>query len=191
MIDFHTHQLKRNAIVNLDPVDLIGTQRRDAVLLKPGYLYSVGIHPWNFRKVTIGAVRLLQSLAAEPAVVAIGECGLDAVDQQAGRDEVLAAQAELLRRHVDLSERLAKPLILHVVKAFPEIIALKRKWRPASPWVIHGFRGKPQLAHELLAHGFYLSYGSKFNPQSFELTPPSRRLRETDTNTADLFPLGV
>lgn len=89
-------------------------------------------------------------------------------------------ETELLRYHYELSETLGKPLILHIVKSFPEIIALKKQWKPAQPWIIHGFRGKPQLARELLAHGFHLSYGKKYNPASLALTPASRLLRETD-----------
>lgn len=96
------------------------------------------------------------------------------------RAEILAAQTALLRIHYELSETLRKPLILHIVKSFPEIIALRKQWKPTQPWIIHGFRGKPQLARELLAHGFHLSYGKKYNPASLAITPASRLLRETD-----------
>ncbi|MCM1355457.1 MAG: TatD family hydrolase [Staphylococcus sp.] len=181
MFDVHTHALRRNAIVNLDPVDILARRidRHPATILRRGYLYSVGIHPWNFRNVTIQSIRLLHSLAAEPSVVAIGECGLDAVGR-GDREAVLCEQTELLRIHFMLSETLGKPMILHIVKAFPEIIALRKLWRPSQPWIIHGFRGKPQLAAELVAHGFHLSFGRRYNPASFAFTPPSRRLRETD-----------
>lgn len=178
MFDSHTHLLKRNAIVNLDPVDL-----RGCALLRRGYLYSVGIHPWNVFKAQASDFRMLRALAAEPAVVAIGECGLDPKLTDApglSREEILLSQTRLLHFHFRLSESMHKPLILHIVKSFPEIIALKKQWSPSQPWIIHGFRGKPQLARELLDHGFYLSFGKKYNPQSFAITPPSRRLRETD-----------
>lgn len=174
MFDAHTHILKHNAVVDLDPVTLPA-----GPALKRGFFYSVGIHPWNVGKVNGRSIRLLAALAAEPSVVAIGECGLDAVGAD-DRGQTLERQTELLRVHFDLSERLEKPLLLHIVRAFPEIIALKKKWRPSQPWIIHGFRGKPQLARELLAHGFYLSFGEKYNSESFAITPPSHRLRESD-----------
>ncbi len=189
MFDSHTHILKRNAIVDLDPVDLIATNRKPSPILRKGYYYSVGIHPWNYHRVTPASLRLLRALAAEPQILAIGECGLDTIcnsghaierGMSSSRSEIIQAQTTLLRYHYTLSETLRKPLILHIVKAFPEIIALKKQWRPTQPWIIHGFRGKPQLARELLAHGFHLSFGKKYNPASLALTPPSRLLHETD-----------
>ena len=247
MIDAHTHRLKRNAIVNIDPVDIrqphppsthpqsIHTPAAPAPptgaqlpgcspVLLPGYTYSVGIHPWNVFTVTPADLRLLRALAADPRVLAIGECGLDPnlpaassrsaareraeapgaaslsarfvsvegfspqsknpqskkLQPQNSRAEILAAQTALLRIHYELSETLRKPLILHIVKSFPEIIALRKQWNPTQPWIIHGFRGKPQLARELLAHGFHLSYGKKYNPVSLAITHASSLLRETD-----------
>ena len=235
MIDAHTHRLKRNAIVNIDPVDIRQPQTPPtpsqlpastpillpgcSPVLLPGYTYSVGIHPWNVFIVTPADLRLLRALAADPRVLAIGECGLDPnlpaassrsaareraeapgaaslsarfvsvegfspqskkLQPQNSRTEILAAQTALLRIHYELSETLRKPLILHIVKSFPEIIALRKQWKPTQPWIIHGFRSKPQLARELLAHGFHLSYGKKYNPASLAITHASRLLRETD-----------
>jgi TatD DNase family protein len=71
-------------------------------------------------------------------------------------------------------------MLLHVVKAYPEIIALKRELRPTMPWIIHGFRGKPQLASELLSHGFYLSVGEKYNRDAVTVIPSDRLLVESD-----------
>ena len=178
MFDSHTHCLRRNAIVDIDPVGKDGKLR-----LYKGYFYSVGIHPWNLFKATSADIRMLQALAAEPQVIAIGECGLDPKIEgceSLSRHEIIEAQTTLLTFHISISERLSKPLILHIVKAYPEIIALRKSLRPAQPWIIHGFRGKPQLARELLTHGFHLSFGTKYNPASLALTPPSRLLRDAD-----------
>lgn len=184
-IDAHTHALRRNAVVDIDPVVLAGTAVVRPVFLK-GYMYSVGIHPWNVFHTSERALRLLRSLAASPSVVAIGECGLDPVGTGTDRAETMEAQMLLLRRHVALSETLRRPLILHIVRAYPEIICLKKEMRPAQRWIIHGFRGKPQLARELLGHGFTLSYGRRYNPESMAVTPPGRLLRESDSPAASL-----
>ena len=32
--------------------------------------------------------------------------------------------------------------------------------------IIHGFRGKPELARQLTAAGFFLSLGARYNPAS-------------------------
>lgn len=71
-------------------------------------------------------------------------------------------------------------MILHVVKAFPEIMALRKSLKPTQQWIIHGFRGKPQLAESLLRAGFDISLGEHFNPASAAIIPPSRLFAETD-----------
>lgn len=167
ILDVHTHRPAPGAIVNVDPVD--------PVTLDPQYLYSVGLHPWNSDRVTPEALARLDSLAADSAVVAIGETGLDAL-----RGADIATQQQLFDHHVELSESLRRPLIIHAVKTFPLIIASRRRHNPAMPWIIHGFRGKPQLAEELLRHGFYLSVGARVNPSSLAVIPPDRLLAETD-----------
>ena len=43
-----------------------------------------------------------------------------------------------------------------------ELLKLKQQIKPANPWIIHGFRGKAALAEECLRHGFYLSFGEKY-----------------------------
>lgn len=200
-VDAHTHQERRNAIVDIDPVEVVtegscfssrGKNSLTMPLLKKGYRYSVGIHPLNLYRISPLALRLLRSLAAEPEVVAIGECGYDVnlksenkekgdLATSVSRKSIIRIQTDLLLTHVELSESLAKPLILHIVKAFPEIISLKKRLRPRQMWIIHGFRGKPQLASELLAHGFTLSFGQRYNQASLSLTPPHRLLRESDS----------
>lgn len=188
MIDNHTHNLHRDAVVNLDPTSV----NPGELYLRRGYMYSVGIHPWNVLIATAADERWVRALAADPRVVAIGETGLDSVhvgykwERCDGDWNVvethpdLDAQMAMLDFHIFLSEHLRKPLLLHIVKRYPEIIRLRGKLKPAQPWVIHGFRGKPGLAQELLKAGFYLSYGGKFNPQSVAVTPPDRLLVETD-----------
>ena len=59
-------------------------------------------------------------------------------------------------------------------------MALKKDFPRTLPCVIHGFRGKPQLAGNLLSQGFHLSFGFRFNPQSLLLCPPDRIFLETD-----------
>ena len=48
------------------------------------------------------------------------------------------------------------------------------------PWIIHGFRGKPQLAEALIRQGFYLSLGERYNPMSAAVIPIDRLLAESD-----------
>lgn len=167
--DTHTHhKRRRDAVINL----AAGEQPEE------GYLYSAGVHPWETAGLSLppcARMAEVERLASLPQVVAIGETGLDRL--RGGPPDM---QMELLRCHAALSESTGKPLLLHVVKAYPEIIRLKRELSPSQPWIIHGFRGKPQLAAELVRAGFLLSLGERFNPDSAAVIPADRLLVETD-----------
>ena len=108
----------------------------------------------------------------------MGEVGLDKA-----QGTPLDIQQKELLKWIEISENRELPLILHIVRAFPEIIALKKQLSPKQPWIIHGFRGKPQLASELLRHGFYLSIGEKYNPEAVAVIPRDRLLLESDEGT--------
>lgn len=144
--------------------------------LLPAQCYSAGIHPWDTSApIDETAFRRLEEVARERGVVAIGECGVDLL-----KGGPLYRQLQILKRQVDLSESLRKPLILHCVKAADIILGLKRDLNPSQPWVIHGFRGKPELARQLTDKGIYLSFGEKFNPDTVSMMPGNMILAETD-----------
>lgn len=161
--DIHTHNPEaEDAVINLEPGMAL---RRDA-------LYSVGWHPWWAQP----DMEWVERMAQMPQVVMIGECGLDKRRSPLPFSE----QIELTRQHALLAERLHKPLILHVVAAWAEIIALRRELRPEQPWIIHGFRGKPQLAQQLVRAGFYISLPPNAPAATEAAIPPERLLHETD-----------
>jgi TatD DNase family protein len=136
--------------------------------------FSAGIHPWYIEDVTI-QMKLLRDLAALPEVVAIGEAGLDKLI-----DTPLDIQQEIFVRQARLAGELQKPLIIHCVKAWEELVAVKKQIKPETAWIIHGFRGKPDLAEQLIHQGFYLSFGAYVNPGSFSIAYPHSLLTETD-----------
>lgn len=169
LLDVHTHNPGREGtVINLAP----GETPVD------GLIYSAGLHPWDTalpdREINSRLDEIIR-LAARREIVAIGESGLDRL-----RGASLDRQEAIFRRQVAISESASKPMILHVVKAFPEIMRLRRELSPAQPWVIHGFRGKPQLAAELLREGFYISLGERFNRETAEIIPADRLFVETD-----------
>ena len=176
IFDAHTHNGDSPcSLINVEP----------GFTPHPGLNYSLGIHPWHAADTTPNKLETLHSQAALPQVKAIGETGLD---KNSPAPEL---QLALLHKHIALSESLHKPLILHVVGTYNDIVAIRKKIRPAQPWIIHGYRGKPQLTAELLRHGFYLSLGQRYNPQSATLIPSDRLLLETDTSATDLDALAA
>lgn len=160
--DSHTHSHRPDAIVSRSPE----SQPHE------GFLYSVGIHPWDADSSNLP---LLEEEAALPSTIAIGESGIDLL-----RGPEVEQQEKLFIKHIELSERLKKPLIVHCVRAFDRLLSLRRKLHPKQPWIIHGFNRKPQLAAELVKAGCYISFGPVFNPASARAVPSDRLLIETD-----------
>lgn len=174
-MDFHTHNLHATpgtAIVNLPREFLL---KPDSFIPQPSGLYSAGIHPWWTDSDVRREMEGLQELIRHPQVVALGECGLDAFK---GGD--METQVECFRWQVALSETAGKPMTIHCVRAFHELLYIHRSLHPRQTWTIHGFRGKPALARQLLNAGFNLSFGHRYNPESYALTPEERRHHETD-----------
>ena len=163
--DIHTHGApSSDAVVNLRP---------GGSVVEGGY-FSAGIHPWD-TPCGEEAFKWLESIACESHVVAIGECGLDAL-----RGAQLAEQETVFIRQARLAEALEKPLIIHCVRAWHRLLALRPQLPDNVRLIVHGFRGKPALARQLLAAGFDLSFGEHFNSESFSLTPSDRRFLESD-----------
>lgn len=174
-MNFHTHDLQASmpAIINMPCEWLLHPEN---AVLRPEAMYSVGVHPWWM--VDYEAEELLRGLSfwgAHPQVVRIGECGLDKL-----KGPSLEAQEQVFLLHVAHSEQLGKPLTIHCVKAFERLLALRKQLHSTQRWAIHGFRGKPEQAQQLLAAGFDLSFGEHYNEAAYALCPPNRRFRETD-----------
>lgn len=139
------------------------------------YLFSIGIHPWSINENSIKELDKIRSVAYNKNIIAIGETGIDHLcniptDKQIFYFKELAI----------ISEATNKPLIIHNVKGTDEIIKIKKLLNPKMPWIIHGFRGKPILGQQLINHGFYLSFGEKFNIKTIKETATDRMFIETD-----------
>ncbi len=118
--------------------------------------YSVGLHPWHIFTADVASLLKKTQLATEnPKVFAIGETGLDKAIKTP-----MDLQLEVFEAQVDLAEKCDLAVIIHLVKAFDELKAFVKTHNPATPMIIHGFRGGRQLADEMLKFGFYLSFGA-------------------------------
>ena len=146
----------------------------DASTLQPSYpaqvALSVGLHPWHVSDDWQEAFAPVCAAAERTDVWAIGECGFDKLKAGAS----LAVQVEAFRAHIALAERVQKPMVIHCVKAFDELLALRKETEEAAkrvgrlpqPWVVHGFRGKPEQAKQLMTKGMLLSFGHQYNVET-------------------------
>ena len=173
MVDFfniHTHVSvhPESEILSLAPEEL-STDNRS--------LYaSVGIHPWTLTKENADIQwNALHESIKDKRIVAIGECGLDKL-----KGPSMELQTAVFKQEAALAEDSSLPLIIHCVKAFNELIQLKKEISPRQSWIIHGFRGKLPLALDCIRHGFYLSIGSHFQENTLKTIPLDRLFIETD-----------
>lgn len=140
---------------------------------------SIGIHPWYLNKpINWNCYKELIQL---PNVVALGESGIDTI----AKTDV-NVQVDVFRKQAELSEWVKKPLIIHMVRSTDQIIKIKKEINPKQPWIIHGFRGKPELASLYLDHGFMLSIGTKFNPNTVKTIPLDKLYFETDEDNISI-----
>lgn len=152
--NIHTHQLPEH----INEKAIVSLNLREHFSLEKNFYYSAGIHPWYADKEMLDK---FYSIAIQSSVVAIGEAGLDKLT-----DTPLELQKEIFLIQINFAEELQKPLIIHCVKAWQELIAIYKKTKPSIPWIIHGFRGKGTLAKQLLETGFYLSFGQYYQPEA-------------------------
>lgn len=145
-INIHTHQQLYDAkieIVNL----FSGNGERSNY-------YSYGIHPWHISEDYEFELAKIKNLAREKRCLAIGECGLDKLSKQDFK-----LQQKIFEEHIKIANELQKPLIIHCVKAFNELINCLNLNNNEVPVIIHGFNNNENIARILKDQGFYLSFG--------------------------------
>jgi len=174
--NLHTHQFSNQPDV-LELVNQYPWEFNQAIPV-----YSIGIHPWHINEERLAQdLTIIEEKLQTEACLAVGECGLDK------RIEIpFLVQQVVFEKQIALAEKYQKPLVLHCVAAFQEVIEIKNRLKITVPIVIHGFSKNEQVAKQLIDNGFYLSFGKYLirNPELktvFQSLPNDRFFLETDT----------
>jgi len=163
-IDVHTHSLRKNGIF---VQNIFAQELTDH--FQPEVFCSIGFHPWHIEQYPAGKMMdALRSHAGNKKVLAIGECGLDKNIQTA-----LLDQEKIFVTQLEIAESVNKPVIIHCVKAYTEIIKLRKSNKWKVPWLFHWFHSSYEVATDLIETGCYLSFG--------------RSLLKPDGKNADIF----
>lgn len=178
-IDIHTHHSGSSAYPAIR--NLTFAEAEKLFPADEEGLFSVGFHPWQADEFSVEWLQKLKKRAKDKRFVMVGECGLDKNSKAS-----LETQISVFEKQITLSEEIQKPLIIHCVGYFNELFALKKQINPRQKWIIHGFRGKPELAKQALKAGFELSFGEHFNPESIGLTPIDKLFIETDESDSSI-----
>ena len=93
------------------------------------YSVSTGIHPWQLKEDFSLQLNQLTKLASCKNVIAIGECGLDRI-----KGPAIGIQIDALRAQIEIANRINKPMILHLVKSYSDMLAISHSMK--TPWII-------------------------------------------------------
>lgn len=179
-IDIHTHpsHFERDTITvqNIFPGDGFAA-------FNGRNFYSVGLHPWHIGtpEENNEALQLVEDALEFDHVIFIGETGLDKICSTDFSEQKRVFEAQAF-----IAEEYQFPLVVHCVKAFNEVIELRKKMKPSMPWILHGFNGSLEVTKQLLDHGFLFSFGkilfreSAKGIDSFCYLPLDRIFLETD-----------
>jgi TatD DNase family protein len=175
-INIHTHFLETEGI------SLFNLQKTDGKFEIPEkFLYSTGLHPWFLDDLSESTFKQIAKWVEADNCLALGEAGLDRICKTD-----FEWQKKWFIKQAELSETSKKPMIIHCVKAFDEILKIRKQIRAVQPWIFHGFNNKPEYIPEILDVDCYISLGIKSLEigtnanKALKQIPPERLFFETD-----------
>jgi TatD DNase family protein len=167
----------------------------EAVAARTGGVAALGVHPWVAAELSDSGVDAWIEALATRSPRIVGEIGLDALWYR--DDTARARQRRAVRAQLALARERDVPVVLHCVRAYPELLALvERDGLPAAGGMVHGWSGPPGEVARALRLGLHVSFGplvlrdkARKARQSVAEVPLDRLLVETDCPS--MAPLGV
>lgn len=155
---------------------------------KHPHLYAAaGLHPsdsHDVRDADIPSSVLdeIRTLCTHEKVVAVGEIGLDYYWDASQKER----QKSIFDAQLSMAEELALPVIIHDREAHGDTMDILRA-HPNARGVLHSFSGSAEMARQLIARGWYISFSGPItykNARSLRevaaSVPLDRILLETD-----------
>ena len=173
--NLHTHQFTNQS----DVLELVNQYPQEFDATIP--YYSIGIHPLFIDENRLESdIKVVDEKLALPECLALGECGLDK------RSETpFEIQQSIFEKQLALAKKHQKPVVIHCVAAFQELIEIKKRLKINVPMIVHGYSKKVELAKQLIDNGIYLSFGKNLLRNSelelvFKSIPNDKFFLETD-----------
>lgn len=176
LIDLHTHKIS-----NEGDIQILNVFAQDLSQDEPKYFFSAGLHPWHIGKVNPEeCFQAIERATEQKNMLAIGECGFDRSIPTG-----FTIQERCFTEQIRIAGKYSKPLIIHCVRAYSDLLKLKKITTSNVPWIIHGYRENQETTLNLIKHGFYFSVGEQFlkdesKHQLFRNMPTERLFFETD-----------
>lgn len=178
LIDIHRHSIDKG-LANVVMQNIFHSETNQ---IEPTGFYSVGLHPWHVEASTlIEDIEKIKETANQINVIAIGEAGIDKATQTNLTLQKIAFEAQIA-----IAKDAKKPMIIHCVRAYDEILHYRKSSNHHKPWIIHWFNASKETAFDLIGKNCYLSFGHMlFNEnskayKSFKHVPIEHVFFETD-----------
>lgn len=184
-------QVVERALANrVTPLIITGTSLRSSeegaryAGQHPGKLYATaGVHPHDAKHCDGDTLNRLKSLAVQPQVVAIGECGLDYNRDFSPRE----VQRRWFAEQVRLAQEMKMPLFLHEREASADFVSILKE-QQVQQAVVHCFTGTRQELLTYLDLGWHIGITGwicderrgKHLRELVRLVPLDRLMIETD-----------
>ncbi|MDD5226904.1 MAG: TatD family hydrolase [Candidatus Omnitrophica bacterium] len=142
-----------------------------------------GVHPWYADKLPKDWYETLEGFLKRNPSAGVGEVGLDKA-----RNVDLARQTEVFHRQLEIAGRFSRPLAIHCVRAWSNLLnVLRRSLPPKTRFMIHSYQGSREMLRDFLSLGAYISFSWKSLQRDTEESialmrnvPLDRLLLETD-----------
>lgn len=177
-IDVHTH---KTATIE-SRIFMLRNYRLPVNELPENFYFSAGWHPWDIEDFSIKEIgNSLDQVLSSKNLLAIGECGLDRAIITP-----IDYQVEVFKLHLRKAVLSSKPVIVHCVRAYSDLLGILKKVKPLPGIIIHGFNGNSFEAANLIKFNCYLSFGKSIfsdkskNEKVLPSVPIERLFFETD-----------
>lgn len=146
-----TNAAKNNVMCFINPSahpcdwDVIESLARQYPEVTPAF----GVHPWHTDDVLLNWEQHLETYVQNNPCAWIGECGIDRI-----KNSNISQQINVLKKHINLSHKHNRPLIIHAVKADTEMSALFPELPPRT--IFHSFTGSAEWGKAIQKHGFFI-----------------------------------
>ncbi|MGN0607538.1 MAG: TatD family hydrolase [Oscillospiraceae bacterium] len=142
---------------------------------------AVGVHPECVNDTPENYIEILENLAENPKVKAIGEIGLDYHYEEYDRD----LQIRMFREQLELAKKLDLPVIIHSRNSSEDTMQILEEYKPNG--VVHCFSGSAETAERVIQLGMHISFtgvltfkNARKALKALERVPMDRLMLETD-----------
>ncbi|MGV0966715.1 TatD family hydrolase [Empedobacter falsenii] len=148
-LNAHTHHLAHQT----DVLELYNQFPNE--LNNEAKLFSIGIHPAYIKTSSIEKeVEIINQTISNKNCLAIGEIGLDKLCETDFK-----LQINVFEKQLEIATQHQLPVIIHSVRAYQEILHIRKQMKLTIPFIFHGFNKNEQLLNQIIAQNCFASFG--------------------------------